>query len=132
MSAANIEEAIRAIIIANSTVAAITPRCFYLGTIPQKPEYPFTASGKATGGRDHHLRGASGVAYPRFQIEAWAETYTAAKALANAVRKALDGYSGTVGTVDVRSILILSERDFYEEAVKAHRIIMDFSVRHIE
>ena len=131
MSASIIEEAIRDILVADSAVKAITTRC-YPGTIPQAPTYPFALYMKVTGARDHHLRGASGLATPRFQIEAWAETYAAAKALANAIKNALDDYSGTVGAVNVRSILILSERDFYEEAVKAHRIIMDFSVRHIE
>ena len=131
MSVDTIEKAIRSILVNNSTVKAITTRC-YPGKIPQDPTYPLIVYYKVTGMRDHHLQGPSGLAHPRFQVEAWATTYDAAKTLANAIRTALDGYSGTVGTVDIRSILIESERDVYEDAVSCHRVIMDFYVWHSE
>ena len=131
MSVDTIEKAIRSILIADTTVKAITTRC-YPGMIPQNPEYPLIVYYKVTGMRDHHLQGPSGLAHPRFQAEAWATTYDAAKALANAIRCALDGYTGTQGTVDIGSILIESERDVYEDAVSCHRVIMDFFVWHSE
>lgn len=131
MAATRIEEAIHDIITLNSTVAAITTRCYPV-TLPQSPMLPLVLYTKVTGERDHHLKGASGMAYPRFQVEAWANTYAGAKTLASAIRNALDDYHGTVGTVDIRSILIQSERDTYEDAVECHRVIMDFMVRHIE
>jgi len=129
MSVDTIEKAIRSILIADTTVKAITTRC-YPGVIPQSPTYPLIVYYKVTGMRDHHLQGPSGLAHPRFQVEAWATTYDAAKALANAIREALDGYSGTQGTVVIGSILIESERDVYEDAVSCHRVIMDFFVWH--
>lgn len=131
MSVDTIEKAIRAILVADSTVKAITTRC-YPAKIPQDPTYPLILFFKVTGKRDHHLQGPSGLAHPRFQVEAWATTYDAAKALANAIREALDGYSGTQGTVVIGSILMESERDTYEEAVSCHRVIMDFFVWHSE
>ena len=131
MSVDTIEKAIRSILVNDSTVKAITTRC-YPGKIPQNPEYPLIVYHKVTGMRDHHLQGPSGLAHPRFQVEAWATTYDAAKALANAIRGALDGYKGTVGAVAIGSILIESERDVYEEAVSCHRVIMDFFVWHSE
>ena len=131
MSVDTIEKAIRSILIADTAVKAITNRC-YPGKIPQNPEYPLIVYYKVTGNRDHHLQGPSGLAHPRFQVEAWATTYDAAKALANAIREALDGYKGTVGAVAIGSILIESERDVYEDAVSCHRVIMDFFVWHSE
>ena len=131
MSVDTIEKAIRAILVANSTVKAITTRC-YPAKIPQDPTYPLILFSKVTGMRDHHLQGPSGLAHPRFQVEAWATTYDAAKTLANAIREALDGYKGTVGTVVIGSILIESERDFYEDAVSFHRVIMDWFIWHRE
>jgi hypothetical protein len=131
MSVDTIEKAIRSILIADTTVKAITTRC-YPATLPQDPTYPLIVYYKVTGMRDHHLQGPSGLAHPRFQVEAWATTYDAAKALANAIREALDGYSGTQGTVRIGSILIESERDTYEDAVSCHRVIMDFYVWHSE
>lgn len=131
MSVDTIEKAIRSILIADTAVKAITTRC-YPAKIPQDPTYPLILFFKVTGMRDHHLQGPSGLAHPRFQVEAWATTYDAAKALANAIREALDGYAGTQGAVVIGSILMESERDTYEDAVSCHRIIMDFFAWHSE
>ena len=131
MSVDTIEKAIRSILIADTAVKAITTRC-YPGKIPQDPTYPLIVYYKVTGMRDHHLQGPSRLAHPRFQVEAWALTYDAAKALANAIRGALDGYTGTQGTVAIGSILIESERDVYEDAVSCHRVIMDWFIWHRE
>ena len=126
-----IETAIRYILINDSTVKDITTRCYPV-TIPQSPQYPLILYTKITGMRDHHLRGPSGHAHPRFQVEAWSKTYTEAKTLADAIREALDGYSGTASSTKIGSCLIDSEQDIYESEVEAFRVIMDFFVWHEE
>ncbi len=126
-----IEAGIRHILINDDTVKAITERCYPV-TIPQAPTYPLILYTKISGDRDHHLRGPSGHAHPRFQIEAWAETYTAAKSLADAIREALDGYSGTVLGTKIGSCLIDSERDTYESEIEVYRVISDWFIWHIE
>lgn len=131
MAISTVEEALKASLVADSGVKAITTRC-YPGDLGQNPTYPLILYFKVTGVRDHCLQGPTGLATPRFQIEAWAETYSEAKALANAIRKALDGKKFTVDTVVISSILIQSERDFYEPAVSCHRIIQDYTVWHNE
>ncbi len=126
-----IESAIRSILITDDTVKTITTRCYPV-TIPQSPTYPLILYTKITGMRDHALRGASGHAHPRFQIEAWAETYTETKTLANAIRNALDDYSGTVlGTV-IGSCLIDSEQDVYESEIEIYRVLQDYFIWHEE
>jgi len=125
-----IESALRAIIIADNGVKAVTTRCYY-NYIPQSPTYPLIVIQRVTGSRVHHLSGPSGAVRPRFQIEAWAETYSAAKALANLIRAALDGKEYTEDGVKF-SCLSQAEIDGYEEAVNAHRIIQDYSVRYTE
>jgi hypothetical protein len=131
MAATIIEEAVRDIIRTNGGVSAITTRCFPV-KVPQNPTFPFILYQKVTATRHQDLSGGSGLTQARFQIEAWAETYSRAKELANAIRDALDGYTGTSGTVKVWSILILSEFDMYEETIDCLRVIMDFSVWHTE
>jgi len=126
-----IEKALKAILAADSGVSAITTR-IYPNMIPQDPTFPLIAYQKISGPRDHHLQGPSGKAHPRFQIEAWAKTYTAAKDLANAIRTALDGETFTSGTVTIGSCLIQNEQDGYEPSVKCHRIMMDFNLWHTE
>jgi len=126
-----IESALRSILITDDTVKAITTRCYPIA-IPQSPTYPLILYTKITGMRDHTLRGASGHAHPRFQIEAWAETYTEAKTLADAIRNALDDYSGTVlGTV-IWSCLIDSEQDIYESEIEVYRTLQDYFIWHEE
>jgi len=131
MSARTIEEAIREILVANSTVKAITTR-IYPSTLPQNPIYPLILYIRISGYRDYTLMGPSGMAHPRFQIEAWAETYAAAKSLANAIRVCLNGYRGTSGTVRIGSFLIQSERDIYEPEAACHRVVMDYAIWHNE
>ena len=126
-----IEAAIRSILIADDTVKALTTRVYPVA-LPQSPQYPLILYTKITGMRDHHLQGPSGHAHPRFQIEAWAKTYTEAKTLADAIREALDGYSGTAAGTKIGSCLIESEQDIYESEVEAFRVIMDFFVWHEE
>ena len=126
-----IENALRSILITDDTVKLITTRCYPIA-IPQSPTYPLILYTRITGMRDHVLQGPSGAAHPRFQVESWAETYTAAKSLASAIRVALDGYSGTVLGVVIGSILIDSERDVYESEIKIYRVISDWYIWHKE
>ena len=126
-----IENSIRYILVNDVTVAALTTRCYPV-KLPQDPTYPLILYTRITGIRDHVLSGPSGHAHPRFQIEAWAETYAAAKALAAAMREALDGYSGTVEGVDIGSCLIDSERDIYENEIEVYRVVQDWMIWHSE
>jgi len=130
MSVTTIEEAIVTTLKADSEVKGITTRV-YPNSMPQSPTYPLIVYQKVSGYRPHHLGGVSGVARPRFQIEAWAATYTAAKSLAKAIREALDGTRYTSGTVTFYS-LIQGEFDNYEPNTETHRIIQDYTIRHNE
>jgi hypothetical protein len=126
-----IESAIHYILVNDDTVKAITTRCYPV-IIPQNPTYPLILYTKISGDRDHVLQGASGHAHPRFQIEAWAETYTGAKTLADAIRNALDDYSGTAAGTKIWSCLIDSERDIYEPEIHVYRTLQDYFIWHEE
>ena len=126
-----IETAIRSILINDATVKAITTRCYPVA-LPQSPTYPLILYTKITGMRDHHLQGPSGHAHPRLQIESWSKSYSEAKTLAAAIRKALDGYSGTASGTVIRSCLIESERDIFESEIEVYRIVQDWFTWHEE
>ena len=126
-----IEAAIRSILVNDTTVKDITTRCYPV-TIPQSPTYPLILYTKITGMRDHHLRGPSGHAHPRLQIESWSKSYSEAKTLAAAIRKALDGYSGTASGTVIRSCLIESERDIFESEIEVYRVTSDWFIWHEE
>jgi len=132
-----IETALRYILINDATVKAITTRCYPVA-LPQSPTYPLILYTKITGMRDHHLQGPSGHAHPRFQIEAWAQkasgydAYSVAKSLADAIRGALDGYSGTAAGTKIGSCLIESEQDDYQKEIEVYRVIQDYFIWHEE
>lgn len=127
MSISTFEAAMTDMLTNNVGVAAITTRC-YPGHIPQSPVYPLIIYYRISGLPDNILSGPPTKEYSRFQIEAWATTYAAAKALAKAIVAALNAQTYASGTVEIRSIRKQSERDEYEDAVSCHRVILDFTL----
>lgn len=125
-----VESALRKTIIEDNGVKNVTTRA-YFNYIPQNPTYPLIVLQRVTGSRVHHLGGPSGAVRFRAQVESWAETYDAAKSLANLIRVALDGKEHTQDGVTF-SCLSQAEIDGYEDAVGVHRIIQDYSVRYTE
>ena len=135
------ESALRTYIIADTTVGGLiaigtSPEIhrMYPGKMPQTPTMPLLVYQRVSGPREHDMDGAAGIANPRIQIDAWASTYTGAKALSTAVRKRIDGYSGDVGSpaVDVIVAMLLSDRDLYDDETELWRVSMDFEIMHIE
>lgn len=51
---------------------------------------------RVSSNREHIMAGSDGFCHAMIQIDCWAATYSAAKDLAEAVRRTLDGYKGTV------------------------------------
>jgi len=127
MSIATFEEALRDMLIKDAGVKAITTRC-YPAKLPQNPTYPLILYYRITGIPANTLTGSPTLEYSRFQVEAWALTYAAAKALAKAIVAALNAKIYTGASVTIGSIVKQGERDQYEEAVSCHRVIMDFTV----
>ena len=55
--------------------------------------------------------GPTGVAVARFFVDAWADSRLTAVNVAAAVRRAVNGFAGTVGTVTIGSVRVASERE---------------------
>ena len=125
-----IEEALKTVLTNDAGVAALVAGRIYPVILPQKPTYPVLTYQKVGGAADLVLAGESGLSRNLFQIDAYGYTYAAAKALAKAVQTALNGKEFTISTVNIGSITMKSDRDLYEEAIKIHRVSMDFSIWH--
>ena len=126
------EAAARAILLADGTVAGLVSTRIYPGKLPQIPTLPAVTYSRVDGPRVQSLVGSSGLAHPRLQIDCWAETYAGVKTLANAVRGAIDGYSGTISGTRVGGVLIDDEQDVYEPNVEFYRVSQDYIVWHDE
>lgn len=128
------EKAVYAILKAASGVAALVATRIHPLTAPQSETVPFITYQRISAERTRDTRGPTGRARTRLQVDGYAATYPEAKALANAVRQALDGWRGTAASVRVWSAALESDVDFYEDTVdpKLFRVSMDFIITHDE
>lgn len=119
---------------ADAGVSALVADRIYPVILPQKPTYPAITFGKVSGLRAPNLSGPSGLARPRISISSWGLTYKSAKDVATAVRQAMDGFSGLMGSVRVKSVTIDNEFDLFEDDdnVNVFRTLQDFFISHDE
>lgn len=134
-----IELAVRKLLVSAPAVSGLTASRIYYQVASQPATTPYlvlqkisrTDLGRTISG------GSSNLIQPRIQIDAYATTYTVAKALERAVRLTLDGYRGSVAldgspteTVRIASCSFDNATDYFEDTVdpKLHRVSMDFLI----
>lgn len=105
--------------------------------MPQNAKLPVLTFQRISGFRVFAMDKGSGLASPRFQIDAWAENYDDVKAIAEQVRLALEGYRNMTSGVDINGILYLGDTDGFasEETdvqTEIFRVSMDFIIWHNE
>ena len=127
-----IESSISTFLLADAILSGLIASRLYPLKLPQKPTLPAVTYQRISGERVHDMSGASGLAEPRFQFDAWADKYLDAKSVADAIRKRLDGFKGLAETDTVQSALLESDRDFYEDDVKIWRVSMDYFIGFTE
>lgn len=130
-----IEEALSAHLLADANVSALAGTRGYPLLIPQDGDLPAWAFQKISGARLYSHDGPSGIAWPRFQITCQAASYSAAKALVNAIRGSLEGYAGTMGGaggVPVRGIFVDGEVDGYGFDTGTYTVRLDVIIQHEE
>lgn len=93
--------AVRAYILADPAITAIIGTRFYPIKAPQAAIYPLVTMRRIVEPRGPHLRGPSGLAAPRYQLDAWAKetdsaAFSNALRLAELIRLRIDGFSGVL------------------------------------
>jgi hypothetical protein len=122
------EAAVRACLVANAEVAALVASRIYALKLPQPPTLPAVTYQRISAQRDHTLSGPSGLVRSRVQIDAWGRTYSEAKSVADAVRRALAHFEDAT----VQAALITSDRDLFEDEVNTYRISSDWIIWFVE
>lgn len=112
----------------NAIIGAMPNTRVYPVRLPQNPTLPAITYFKVSGRRVHSSNGALGLSGPRFQIDCWASKYEDAHALAELVRKRIDGYSGVMGSETVQGVFFESERDLYEPEPDQYRVSRDYFI----
>lgn len=96
----------------------------------------FLVLNNITKARDYHMKGPSGYVPARFQIDAYAATFTGARDAAAAVVTALSGHSGTTAGTTIQAIFIEGPRSLPAEdegeVTFGYRQSLDALVHYIE
>lgn len=120
-------------IAADATANGLLTGRVYPGVIKQEAGYPAVAVNLVTPGATNTKTQASDLDVATVQVDVYGSTYTSAADTSNAVRSALDYYTGTVsltggGTVNVAHIEYQSERDGFVERPDIFRRICEYSI----
>lgn len=100
------EDALYAILTGDAQVSGLVSTRIYPHRAPQRPVYPLIIYRRIGGEHGQHMVGGTGEASTRIEIVSWAEKSSSAMVLAEHVRDALQGYTGTIGGVDVDAVIL--------------------------
>lgn len=126
--------AIQKIIASDGTAATLLTGGVHSGVIPENITIT-AASITLIGNTPNNTKtGVSTEDLARIQIDVWAETLSKAEAAGNAIRTALDYYSGTVtlsdaSTVNVDLIQYETEQQVYSDVPEAYRKTYEYELR---
>ena len=132
-----IEADLYAFITEHPRLSAIGSR-FYPLVLPQNVIYPAGRYQRISTPRISSHGGPSRLAGPRYQIDWWSvdasgvSGFRTVSDVAEQCRKALDGFSGLMGTTRVGYVELIDERDFFEDDPLVFRVSQDFLVFHTE
>jgi len=121
-----IEEALRSKLLSNTTLAGLVSDRIYILKLPQNPTYPAVTFFKLTGQRHLDLD----VAFPYFQFDIWASSYSSAREVANKIRTSLIREKGTWGSVKIINAIFINEFDLYEDETGIFHIVSEFKIIH--
>lgn len=126
-------EALTSFLTGTPAIAAIVGDRVYPKKSPQGEQRPSIVWHQISGRTDHVQEGASGYAEARVQLEFQALTYAEAAAAADAVRLALDGFSGTMGPagdLEVSGAFLEDERDDYDDGLTLYVLHRDYLIEY--
>lgn len=128
-----IEEGLYAHLSGLAGLTALISNRIYPLKAPQDAIYPLVVIQRVSGPRVYSHDGASGLAYPRFQISSWGRSAAEAKAVANQVRIGMNGFKGTMGDdVEVDACFLATELDRYDPETERYGTLLDFIIWHHE
>jgi len=131
-----IEEALCTYLVANNDIATAVGTRVYSFHSPQKAVLPFITYRRISTERLlTHDQTEQGLASPRFQFDIRAKTFASGLDTVEALRKALQGYKGTmggVGGVGVGAALPALEQHDDEPDSDNYRITVDYIISHQE
>lgn len=134
-----IESALYSYLSNKASITALVSTRIYPEVGPNDAGYPFITYITVTGDQQHDMSGASGLTNVRMQIDAWADIIADRVSVSEALRNALDGFTGNMGTenLNIRSCFLadystLRETEPEGRGQPIYRASLDFSIWHVE
>ena len=132
-----IEQGFYEYMMAKDAIRDIVSDRIYAIELPQGVSLPAIVYHKVTAPRTYHLQAQTDLVFATFQVDCLADTYEAANKLADTVRLAMSGYSGTMGDHDVTSVAVENMADFVEqpepgEEHATQRVVLDIRIGYRE
>lgn len=128
----DIRPALRTFLLADTGIAAVVGTRVYPIKIPQGINQASIVYTRISGQGIYHMGGPSGLAMPRYQLDAWAPKADDATTLANLIKDRIDGFRGVMGSgpmaVTVQGVFLLDEREDYDDTVNLHRMSRDYAI----
>lgn len=125
-----IEKRIKALLLADTTIAAaVGPRVTPV-VLRQETGLPCLVYRRLDSTPDYTLAGRAGWRTVTIQVTCWADDYTEARTLAEAVRKKLDAYSELSGVGSIRFISVGDGADEYAVELEAFGAVATLTVEY--
>jgi hypothetical protein len=130
---ADIESALYSILTGAGAVTALVSTRVYPVMAAQSGSGDYIRYAKVDGQPYHTMEGAGGLRWGRFSFLCHGSTWSAAKAIAAVVLSTLDGYTGTVTNVSIKSCLSEEEVDLeYDDQARLYGRAVDFMIQWTE
>lgn len=128
-----IEEALVTYLTANTGVKAKINKRLYAFHAPANVTFPFVTYQRISTERvlTHDLSDKT-LSSPRIQFDVYAKTYAGALEIVDALRSALQGYQGTMSTVNVQAVLPALEQHLDMPDMDYYRVTVDYLISHTE
>jgi len=111
-----------------ATVAGI-----FLNSVPETAPDPSCCFSKISATPDTTNDGPSGLNFRRYQFETFSKDYPTALLLAAYIRKAIDGFSGTLPNGKrVFNIIRDNEIDGFDDVTGESRVITDYFIHYLD
>lgn len=122
MTVTTVDGAVRAILLNDSGVTGFVGSRIYVFSLPDTCTFPAISIHKISDPYSR-IKGS-----PRIQVSAWGKDPLILKGISAAVETALDGYSGTQGSISIVHINPLEVNDIDADDTGLYQIAYDFSV----
>ncbi len=115
----------RTFLLANTALAALIGTRIYPLQLPQNAVLPAVVQQTVSDVHELHQSGPAGYPTARVQYDCWGASYLSARAVAAALRMAVDGTYGAMGTMNVWAARVGNMIDLLDAETKRYRVLVD-------